>query len=83
MSTLVSVAVVLPIAAIELGIWIWALVDLARTDRVRGGSKLVWAVVIVFFQLVGSILYLAWGRNPEPPAEPGRENPGDPRGRGW
>jgi hypothetical protein len=40
-----------------------ALVDLERDERrVRGGSKLVWAVVIVFVNILGPILYFIAGR---------------------
>ena len=40
-----------------------ALVDLERDERqVRGGSKLVWALVIVFVNILGPILYFVAGR---------------------
>jgi hypothetical protein len=40
-----------------------ALVDLERSERrVRGGSKLVWAIVIVFVNIVGPIIYFVAGR---------------------
>ncbi len=58
------IAIVLPLAAIELGLLVWALLDLSRRKQVRGGSRLVWLlVVVVFFSMLGPILYLAWGRN--------------------
>ncbi len=56
-------AVIIPLAALELGLLAWALVDLIKRDTVRGGSKVVWVLVILFFNLLGPILYLAWGRN--------------------
>ena len=40
-----------------------ALVDLERDERrVRGGSKLVWALVIFFVNVLGPILYFVAGR---------------------
>ena len=40
-----------------------ALVDLERTERrVRGDSKLVWALVIVFVNILGPIAYFVAGR---------------------
>ena len=40
-----------------------ALYDLEQEERrVRGGSKLVWALVIVFVNIVGPIVYLTAGR---------------------
>jgi hypothetical protein len=57
------VALVAPIVVIQLGLMIAALIDLEREDRrVRGGSKLVWALVIVFVNLIGPILYFVAGR---------------------
>ncbi len=34
-------------------------------DRFRNGTQLIWVLVIVFTQIIGSIIYLAVGR-PEP-----------------
>jgi hypothetical protein len=53
----------LPIALIELGLLVFALVDLLRPERrVVGGSKLVWALVIVLINGIGPLLYLIVGR---------------------
>jgi len=52
-----------PIIAIEIGLMIFALYDLFRPERrVKGGNKIVWAVVILVFNLVGSLVYLLAGR---------------------
>ena len=57
------IALLIPIVVIQLGLMIAALVDLERDERrVRGGSKLVWAVVIVFVNILGPILYFVAGR---------------------
>jgi hypothetical protein len=57
------IALVAPIIIIQLGLMIAALIDLERDERrVRGGSKLVWAVVIVFINILGPILYFVAGR---------------------
>jgi hypothetical protein len=57
------IALVAPIVIIQLGLMIAALIDLERDERrVRGGSKLVWALVIVFINVVGPILYFVAGR---------------------
>lgn len=57
------IALVVPIIVIQLGLMIAALIDLERDERrVRGGSKLVWALVIVFVNVVGPILYFVAGR---------------------
>jgi hypothetical protein len=57
------IALVAPIILIQLGLMIAALIDLEHEDRhVRGGSKLVWALVIVFVNVVGPIVYFVAGR---------------------
>ena len=57
------VALLVPIVAIQIGLMIAALVDLERSERrVRGGSKVVWALVIVFVNILGPILYFVAGR---------------------
>jgi len=60
------IALLIPIVAIQLGLMIGALIDLEREERrVRGGSKAVWAIVIVFVNIVGPILYFVAGREDE------------------
>lgn len=55
-------AVVIPLLLIQVGLIVWALVDLVKRERVKGGSKVVWVLVILIFEFIGPILYLAWGR---------------------
>jgi hypothetical protein len=58
-----ALLLLLPIALIELGLLVYALVDLLRPERrVVGGSKLVWALVIVLIGTIGPLLYLIVGR---------------------
>jgi hypothetical protein len=57
------IALLAPIVVIQLGLMIAALYDLEKEERqVRGGSKLVWALVIVFVNIVGPIVYFTAGR---------------------
>ncbi|HUZ00988.1 MAG TPA: PLD nuclease N-terminal domain-containing protein [Thermomicrobiaceae bacterium] len=52
-----------PLAVIELGLLVWALYDLTRPERrVKGNSKLVWALVIIFVGTLGPLVYLLAGR---------------------
>ncbi len=57
------IALLLPIVVIQLGLMIAALFDLEKSERrVRGGSKLVWVLVIVFVNVIGPIIYFVAGR---------------------
>ncbi len=54
---------VLPLVALQLALIVLALRDLARPERrVHGESKLMWALIIVFLELFGPILYFLIGR---------------------
>jgi hypothetical protein len=57
------VALLAPIVVIQVGLLIAGLIDLGRDERhVRGGNKLVWALIIVFVSLLGPIIYFLAGR---------------------
>ncbi len=51
----------IPIALLQLGLMTFALVDLNRRDRTKG-PKWAWALVIIFGQLIGPLVYLVVGR---------------------
>ena len=56
-------ALLAPIVVIQFGLMLAAIVDLEREERrVRGGSKLVWVLVIVFVNVIGPIVYFLAGR---------------------
>ena len=55
--------IILPLAVIELGLVVFSLVDLFKTERrVVGDNKLVWALIIVLVGTIGPIVYLLAGR---------------------
>jgi len=57
------IALLVPIVLIQLGLLVAALYDLEKDDRrVRGGSKIVWVLIIVVVNLIGPILYFVAGR---------------------
>jgi len=56
-------ALLLPVIVVEIVLIVIALRDLLRPERkVRGDSKLMWGLLIIFISLFGPILYLAIGR---------------------
>ncbi len=59
------IAALIPLILIELGLLIVALVDLVRRPSVRGGNKIIWALLIIFSNIIGPIIYLLWGRERE------------------
>mgnify|MGYP001604728589 CR=1 FL=1 len=59
------ILLIVPIAIVELGLLAFALNDLIKRKKVKGGNKWVWAALIVFIQLIGPILYFVLGREEE------------------
>ena len=55
----------IPLLVLQLGAQAFSVVHLLRRDtRVRGGNKVIWAIVILGFQLLGVLAYHLFGRLP-------------------
>lgn len=52
----------IPILFIQLALLVFALVDLFKRKRVKGGNKLLWGALIIVIEIVGPIIYLLYGR---------------------
>lgn len=69
MSELDSISQILPfmipLILLELGLLIFALVDVIRRKQVRGDSKILWILIIILFNFIGPIVYLLAGRKEE------------------
>jgi hypothetical protein len=56
-------ALLLPLIALQVGLLLYALMDLTKPERrVRGDNKLIWALIIIFVSLFGPLLYVLMGR---------------------
>jgi hypothetical protein len=53
---------IIPIVLLQLILMIVALVDLIRRGKPRWLPKWAWAIVIIFGELIGPIVYLIIGR---------------------
>ena len=60
-------AIVLGVAEVALAVF--CIVDIVRRPAVLGDRKWLWVLLVVFFTLPGSIIYLAVGRVPAPLTE--------------
>jgi hypothetical protein len=60
------IAILVPLILVEVGLLVAALYDLTRPGRrVRGDSKLMWGLIVIFITTIGPILYFLVGREPE------------------
>ena len=60
------IAILVPIVILQLILLVAALYDLTRPGRrVRGDSKAVWALIVIFVSTIGPILYFLVGREQE------------------
>jgi hypothetical protein len=55
----------IPIAILQIGLMVWALIDVIKRPQVRG-NKVVWILVIVLINIIGPIVYLLAGRKEGP-----------------
>lgn len=53
--------VLAPLVVLQVGLMVLGYMDLARRERVRGGKKWVWALVMLI-SFVGPVLYFVMGR---------------------
>ncbi len=63
--TTAVILLLLPIIIIEFGLLVFALIDLIRRQKVRGGNKWLWGVIIVVIEFIGPIVYFIAGREEE------------------
>jgi drug/metabolite transporter (DMT)-like permease len=50
------------LSILALFLWIWALIDISRTKFKSSSLKIFWFLAILFFPILGSILYFQLGK---------------------
>lgn len=53
---------IIPLLILQLVLMFVALVDLIKRQRVKGGNKVSWALLIVLVNIIGPAVYLIFGR---------------------
>jgi hypothetical protein len=48
---------------IELILIVYALLDIFKNPNFNLNTKLLWVIIIVLIPILGSLLYIFWGRN--------------------
>jgi hypothetical protein len=57
------------LAAVQLVLFVLALISVLSAERVRNAPRLVWVLLIVLIPLLGPISYFVWGRPLAAPRE--------------
>ncbi len=52
----------LVLVLVFLVFWVWMLAHCLTNPRLQGTEKLAWVLVIIFFQIVGALVYFFVGR---------------------
>ncbi|MEE6715090.1 PLDc N-terminal domain-containing protein [Schleiferilactobacillus harbinensis] len=52
----------IPVIILELVLMITALIHVLRHPHYRFGNKVLWIIIVVVFQIIGPIVYFAFGR---------------------
>jgi hypothetical protein len=48
---------------IALVLFLYAIIDIVRSDFKDSSSKVVWILIVLFAPLIGSVIYLIMGKN--------------------
>jgi len=65
-----ALVAVIVLGVVEIALAVFCIIDIVRRPAVTGDRKWVWIVIVLLFNLIGSIIYLAVGRAPAPAPEP-------------
>ena len=55
----------IPVAVIQLGLMIAALVHILRHKTYKAGNRVLWIVIVVVVNIIGPILYFTIGKGDE------------------
>jgi hypothetical protein len=58
MGELMVLMMILLIAAVGLGFWIWALVDCVTKEPPQGNDRLMWILIIALAGWIGALIYV-------------------------
>lgn len=52
----------LPLIILQFGLAIFAVIHVLKHPRYRFGNQLMWIIIVLFIQLIGPVVYFAFGR---------------------
>lgn len=58
-------AILIPVAILEVGLALFALIHVLRHPNYRFGNKVLWILLVCLIQIIGPIVYFVCGRGEE------------------
>lgn len=55
----------IPLVIVQLMLGITAFVHVLRHPNYRFGNKVMWAIIVILIQVIGPVIYFAFGRGEE------------------
>jgi hypothetical protein len=55
------------LAIVPLAFWVWMGIDCLGNDNLTGTERILWILAMLFFPVLGSIIYFFGGRHPRTP----------------
>ena len=55
--------IIIPMAIIQLGLMVWALIHILTHTHYRVGTRIMWVVIVIVVNTFGPILYFILGRS--------------------
>lgn len=52
----------IPLILLQLGLMVTALLHVLKHPHYRFGNRIFWIIVVVFFQIIGPVVYFVFGR---------------------
>jgi len=56
----------IPVFLIEIALLIFALIDLFKREHIDNNTRIIWAVIIILFGIIGPVIYFIFGRKENP-----------------
>ncbi|MFD1672677.1 PLD nuclease N-terminal domain-containing protein [Agrilactobacillus yilanensis] len=57
-----NLPLLIPLVILEFGLMIAAVVHVLKHPQYRFGNKVLWLVIVIFFQIIGPVFYFMFGR---------------------
>jgi len=57
--------VVWPLILVQVGLQVYAIVDLVKRKKTRNLTPVIWGIIIVLGEIIGAAVYLLLGRSEE------------------